>query len=120
MSDWRDLMATFGLEDEVAGFVRQRVKELVSDRHDFHYSGSAAGRAYCDAQGPHPPHVTGEYQTVRWGNLQKYCLGEEGETPEGRLHIVVTERELGDPAWPSMARGFWWVEPAQTAAEAVA
>ena len=109
---WQELVETFELEDKVAEFVEATVKELVArERHDFSLRGSdRTGTSYCTNHKPHPPHVVGHYNTVRYGALEYFCLGREGEIPgQGQLYIVVTDREPGAPEYPGSARGYWFV-----------
>jgi hypothetical protein len=51
-----------------------------------------------------------------WQELME-TFGLEGELPgQGRLHIVVTERERGSPEYPSIAKGYWFVTDGPEAA----
>jgi hypothetical protein len=36
-------------------------------------------RRQCGSRAPHLPHVTGEYSTVRYGQLARYCPGWSGD-----------------------------------------
>ena len=87
--------------------IKESLKE--NERHDFNFKGSAIT---CSIEGPHPPHVVGYYDTVRFGPLQFFCLGKEGEVEfEGikrELKIVVEEYEHGDGWIPGRARGFYY------------
>lgn len=106
---WQVLMETFHLEDEVEAIIRARVIELVADgQHGFAFRGTGG---MCSMDVPHPPHVVEYYQTARYGCLEKYCLGREGELPDGHgtVHIVITERHAGAPEYPGKARGYWFV-----------
>lgn len=105
--NWQQMVKTFDLDTEVRGFVASRVAELVADQRRFDFEGT---RHDCSRPAAHPPHVTGHYGTVRYGELQKFCLGRQGDIPgQGRLHIVVRDYEAGAPEYPGSARGYWFV-----------
>jgi hypothetical protein len=104
-----EMIRMFHLEEEVEDFVKARVRELVQGQHHFSFSGSNL-TGYCGVQEPHIPHVFGHYGTVVYGSLSKFCLGREGVTPEGYVHIVITEKRRGDAYTPSYAKGYWWIE----------
>jgi hypothetical protein len=82
----------------------------MNERYHFRFEGSAAGALRCDVREAHPPHVVCTYRTVRWGDLQRFCLGREGETEAGVLRIEVTKFLPGNPAWPTVTEGCWWLE----------
>ena len=110
MATWRELMEMFNLEDEVEQFVIKRVKELTAkERHDFRFRGGNH-TFICDMEHPHIPHVIDHYHTVRYGSLEHFCLGKEGETPEGKLVIVVEDFWRGSPESPGYAKGYWFIE----------
>jgi len=110
---WLELMQTFHLEEQVAAFVTAQVRELVADRHDFDFAGGNRTR-FCDLKGPHPPHVLGTYDTVRHGRLEEFCLGRSGELPgQGTLRIVVTRQRAGSAEYPTIAEGYWFIEPVE-------
>lgn len=97
------LTALFGLNDEVAAFVRRRAAEVAAaGKQEFRYRGSCR---HCGGAEPHPPHENGSYGTVRYGRLAQYCLG----VPGAGLEIVVTGRVRGSAELPSEAAGYWFV-----------
>jgi len=102
------LVETFHLEEQVAEFVRGRVRDLVAKRHDFSFRG---GLHHCGGDDAHPPHMVSHYHTERFGAFELFCTGHEGHTPEGYLTIVVMGRAMGGAAWPASAHGYWWVTP---------
>ena len=105
----QELVDIFNFEDDVAAYIAAKVKEMVTkERHDFSLSGSNHTGFCAKGSAPHVPHRLGSYNTVRYGQLEYYCLGVEGETPEGHIHIVVEKRSPGDPASPSRARGYFF------------
>ena len=104
--NWQQMVKTLDLDTEVREFVAGRVAELVADQRRFHFEGT---RHDCDLLAAHAPHVVGHYRTVRYGELQRFCLGREGDTDQGRLHIVVRDYDAGDPAYPGSATGYWFV-----------
>lgn len=105
-----EMIRTFGLEREVQQFVAGRVRELVADRHDFEFEGHNC-TGFCRNPEPHPPHIQSLYDTVRYGELQEFCLGQEGLIPgEGQLHIVVTALHGGRPEYSGTAEGYWFVD----------
>ena len=61
---------------------------------------------FCGSAEPHYPHVTGTYDTVRYGQLERYCPGVPGAGVEYRIvgHLS------GTPGFPGVLR---WVEGSQ-------
>ena len=102
-----NLITMFNLTKEVDKFVKERVKDLMPDCHTFRFSGDCAG---CGNSQPHIPHTLSYYDTVNHGELENYCLGQEGQTSEGEVVIVVENYSSGSPEYPSSARGFWFVK----------
>lgn len=103
-----ELIKAFNLEAEVENFVKNRVAELAKEKHIFHFEGSD-GTNYCEIREPHIPHVRSVYDTVRYGTLEKFCVGKEGAVKDGELVIVVTRRSLGDAYTPSRVSGYWFI-----------
>lgn len=99
----QEIIDMFNLADEVAEFCRKRAIELQTSRHEFSFAGS---RGHCGRSEPHAPHVDGYYSTVRFGALERYCIGTEG----AGIHILVMKSESGSASWPSSASGIWWME----------
>lgn len=105
--NWQEIVNTFDLQAEVREFIAGRVAERVGEENRFDFEGT---RRDCDCPTPHVPHVVGCYDTVRYGRLQQWCLGREGEIPgQGRLNIVVTDYEPGAPEYPGLAAGYWFI-----------
>ena len=105
--NWQEIVNTFDLQAEVREFIAGRVAERVGEENRFDFEGT---RRDCDCPTPHVPHVVGCYDTVRYGRLQRWCLGREGEIPgQGRLNIVVRDYEPGAPEYPGSATGWWFV-----------
>jgi len=103
---WQELVQAFDLEAETEAFVAKRVAELVQDKQSFRFRGTCRN---CGQDGPHAPHVTDHYDTVRYGWLEGFCLGREGTLDVGALGIVVTGQEAGSADWPGSAEGYWFV-----------
>lgn len=103
--DWEELVKTFNLEKEVEKFVRERVKQIISGKHEFYFEGTLTP---CSDDKPHIPHVVSHYDTVRYGTLQNFCLGREGEI-NGKTLIIVVEKKYSGNAWdPGYAKGYYF------------
>jgi hypothetical protein len=101
-----ELVAVLGIEKEVSAFVIGRVKEITTEnRKTFSFEGSRRG---CGCEGVHVPHVDGHYNTVRYGQLENYCAGKEGEIDDKRLVIVVEKSSAGSPETPGWMKGFYF------------
>ena len=107
----QELISIFDMENDVEAFVKSKLKEIISEKHEFNFSGGNH-TCFCSIKSPHIPHVKDQYRTVRYGYLEHFCLGQEGETPEGYLHIVIENCSLGDPMSPSRASGYWFLRKA--------
>ena len=71
------------------------VQQIDKVQH-FSYFGEhrRCGRVY-----PHPPHVLGTYQTIRYGSLPVFCSGVPGELllKNGKkVHLLITQNCLED------------------------
>jgi len=104
--DYLALIKKFHLEEEVETFVKKRIKEIARETHSFSFEGH---RTFCGDNTPHVPHVRNHYQTVRYGQLETYCLGKEGEIDGKELVIVVEACNPGCAEYPSSARGYWLI-----------
>ncbi len=93
------LMARFDLDDEVEKFVRAKVAELAGAKQTFSFRGSCRS---CGNREPHVAHIHGEYDTVRYGRLDYFCLGVNG----GGVEVVIEHRIQGCPDFPGRARGY--------------
>ena len=71
----------------------------------------------CKIKGVHAPHNMGSYDTVNYGELQGFCLGTEGNTPNGYLHIVKGNYTVGSPDYPVKVEGIWWIAEPETSIE---
>lgn len=61
------------------------------------------GHSYlCENKKPHVPHQIGEYETVRYGTLQNFCVGRA----PAQFHVE--EEEAGDAETPAFFKGFSW------------
>ena len=110
MSDNTRLITMFDLDREVEAFVKARVRDLCGKhRHDFHFSGSNHTNI-CKIDQPHIPHIRSTYHTVRYGELDHFCTGKQGATPEGELVIVVEKSSPGSPEYPAKAHGYWFIK----------
>jgi len=105
-----NLIQMFSLEDAVDDFVKERVKQLVAEKHDVHFSGS---NSRCGNNQPHIPHVRDHYETVRYGWLERFCCGVSGKMNEGELVIVEESYGRGSPETPAHFRGYWFVKEEQ-------
>ena len=103
-----ELADQFSLWDEFLPMIQQEVRERAGKKQKFSFSGSN-GTDMCQQEGAHVPHVRDVYTTVCHGELYIFCLGREGPTPEGFLHIIVQKKEHGSPEFPGFARGFWFL-----------
>ena len=97
------IIKQFDLSGEVNKFCVRRAGELAEGKQAFRFEGS--NRA-CDSSTPHIPHVRSIYDTVRYGELQNFCLGREGSG----IHIVVERSTQGCAEYPGSARGFWFAK----------
>jgi len=86
-----DCIDFFNLQDEVRKFVYKRVKEKIGEVNQFSFEGYYTP---CKDISPHPPHKTGFYETERYGELDKFCLGRDGILPDGNEIIINTEEFL--------------------------
>jgi len=64
----------------------------------FSFRGSLSP---CGVKEPHPPHVRGHYDTVRYGSLQYFCPGVGGP----HIHIIMEVMSRGSAETPGYARG---------------
>lgn len=69
----------------------------------FSFKGSGF-RWKCKIEGPHAPHVVDHYNTVSYGSLQYFCLGQEGNG----LHIHIDHYYGGSPSMAARASGTYW------------
>lgn len=112
--DIQNLIKTFHLDEFVEVKVKEKIKEIVKDKNKFSFCGSNR-TDMCGIQEPHAPHTITQYNTVRYGCLDKFCLGKEGATPEGYIHIIIESQISGSPEFPAKARGFWFIVPVHRA-----
>ena len=66
---------------------------------------------YCQIREPHVPHLIDTYNTVRYGELDHFCTGKEGEIDGCHLTIVIAHRGAGSPEYPGNASGSYVLRP---------
>ena len=88
-----ELIVRYGLANEVAEFVRSRCIEI-SNGVEISFRVHGTG---CRNGLPHVPHATGSYDTTRFGELDCYCEGVDGEGVE----IIVVKSIAGSAECPS-------------------
>lgn len=93
------LIVMFDLHDDVAAFVKAKVKERAGKKVEFSFEGSCR---QCGNKEGHVPHEMGSYDTVRYGQLAHFCMGASGNG----LEVVIESYRLGSPELPSSIRGF--------------
>lgn len=89
-----ELIVRYGLEEEVSAFVNSRCVEM-SSGFEVAFQGHCTG---CCNKQPHVPHKTGSYNTVRFGELDNYCRGVEGDG----IEILVVKCSGGSAEYPSI------------------
>jgi hypothetical protein len=94
-------------EEEIAYLEECGVEEVPEmapiEEIPFSFRGSCF-RWKCKIEGPHAPHVVDHYDTVSYGALQHFCLGQEGNG----LHIHVDHYYGGSPSMAARASGTYW------------
>ena len=104
------LVRMFNLHEEVYKFLVEKVKEIASEKQYFCFKGSASGECIDGI-----PKVVGEYPTVRYGWLQRYCKGRSGEVEidgkKYKLTILITRDKPGDAETPGMYCGYYILTP---------
>jgi hypothetical protein len=114
--DWQELIKVFNLDKKVEEFVKSQLANLLCDKHSFDFEGHEGRCQQCQQGVPHPPHVTGHYETPRHGWLEYFCMGHEGQIngsgleKAGRLCIVTTTWRRGSALDPARAEGYWFVD----------
>jgi len=101
-------IGVFDLQEEVKRFVNEKVKEKAGKVNEFFFEGHYQP---CKNISPHIPHRTGMYKTVRYGELDYFCLGREGFLDDGNEIIINIEEYLpGNPEVPTIVKGYWLVK----------
>ena len=57
----------------------------------------------CKRKYPHPPHITGTYQTIRYGSLPIYCTGLSGKIrlQNGKKVLLMITKKCPEGCWGS-------------------
>ena len=99
---------------DVREYLISMLKQSISEKHEFHFRGSDGTNTHCKVEVPHAPHVVSHYETVRYGQLEVFCLGREGvieiDGRKYRLNIVVENYSEGSPETPARADGLFYFE----------
>jgi hypothetical protein len=82
---------------------------MTHEIHKFIFRGTNTSLR-CEEKEPHPPHIRGSYNTVIYGPLSYFCLGQAGRIKDGYLRIRVETSIRGSAEIPGYACGSWWIE----------
>jgi len=111
---WQELIKIFNLDEKVEEFVKAEVAKLLRENlsgdgrrrlQSFNYEGH---HRQCRLEMSHVPHALSRYETVRYGWLVNFCLGQEGEIDGSDIKIVTTNFRRGSADTPARAQGYWF------------
>lgn len=106
--NYLEYIKRYNLESDVRKFVYRRIKDIIGGAHNFCFEGVSR---FCGNNSPHIPHKIASYNTVRYGELDEFCLGREGKVESGEEIIINVEEFLqGCPEVPTIVKGYWIVK----------